>query len=47
MNIYNEDGNDSNDILIAKNWLTKPKKPPLEPETPIKANLDDMLIINP
>src|ERR1044071_1280692 len=42
MNIYNEDGNDNNDILIAKNWLTKPKKPPLESETPIKANLEEI-----
>ncbi|KLL02758.1 MAG: tyrosine recombinase XerD [Mycoplasmataceae bacterium CE_OT135] len=39
-NIYNEDGDDTSDILTGKNWLEKPKKPPLEPVTPIKVKLD-------
>src|ERR1043165_7775521 len=41
MNIYG-DGDDTTDILIAKNWLTKPKKPPLESAVPVKANLEEI-----
>ena len=42
MNIYNEDGNDTNDILTGKFWLERPKKPLLESETPVRLNLGEL-----
>ncbi|KLL04190.1 MAG: tyrosine recombinase XerD [Mycoplasmataceae bacterium CE_OT135] len=39
-NIYNDDKDDTADILVGKNWLEKPKKPQPEPATPIKVKLD-------
>lgn len=42
MNIYNDDGNDTDDILTRKAWLEKPKKPQPEPDNPIKVNLEEL-----
>src|ERR1044071_2592392 len=52
MNIYGEDDDDSdaNSIIIAKNWLTKPKKPKPTPENPVQISLEQLpepLTLNP
>jgi len=41
LNIYNDEGNDADDILTGKVWLEKPKKPPLESAAPVKAKLEE------
>ncbi|KLL04289.1 MAG: tyrosine recombinase XerD [Mycoplasmataceae bacterium CE_OT135] len=41
-NIYNEDGDDTSDILTGKNWLEKPKKSQPEPATLIKVKLNGL-----
>lgn len=41
MNIYNEDGNDTNDIIAGKIWLERPKPPQIESENPVNLNLEE------
>ena len=42
MNIYNDDGNDTDDILTAKFWLKRPKPPQPESENPVNLNLEKL-----
>lgn len=42
MNIYNDGGNDTDDILTAKIWPKRPKRPSLESEAPVNLNLEEL-----